>query len=86
MISDIEVLATPITVTSSVMRTFISAPSRDLTVSTGPSTLSMVPRMRTVGGCCAEAADPNTVTSASEASTRGINEDIFGMVFSLTSV
>src|ERR1700734_3086947 len=41
----------------------------------------MVPRMRTVGGCCAHVADPSTVTSASEASTRGTNEDIFGMVF-----
>jgi hypothetical protein len=82
LISDIVVLATPITVTSLVTRTFMSAPSRDLTVSMEPSTLSMVPRMRTDGGCCAHVADPSTVTSASEASRRGTNEDTFDMAFS----
>ncbi len=81
LMSAIVDLATPITVTSLVTRTFMSVPSRDLTVSTAPSTLSMVPRMRTVGGCWAHAAELNTVTSASEASARGTNEDSFGMIF-----
>ena len=40
-----------VTATLSVIRTFMSVPSRDLIISIGPSTLSMVPRMRT-GGCC----------------------------------
>src|ERR1700686_1855021 len=43
----------------------------------------MVPRMRTVGGSWAHAADPSTDMTVSEAtSTRGINEEIFGMAFS----
>src|SRR5439155_6482592 len=59
----------------------MSVPSRDLIDSIGPSTASMVPRIRTVGGCCADAADPSRVTKVSEAaSIRGHEED-FGMVF-----
>ena len=56
LISDSSVLATPNTATLSVMRTFMSVPSRDLIDSIEPSTASMVPRIRTVGGCCAHAA------------------------------
>src|SRR5256885_1727795 len=75
-------LATPTTATLSVMRTFISVPSRDFTVSKEPSMASMVPRTRTVGGCCAQPADPSTDTSASDAmSARGINQDIFAITF-----
>src|ERR1700732_2209513 len=81
LISDIEVLATPNTATLSVMRTFMSLPSRDFTVSKEPSTASMVPRIRTGGGCWAQAVDPSTDMTVSEASTRGNNE-YFGMVFS----
>src|SRR5436305_6576740 len=77
-------LATPTTATLSVMRTFISVPSRDFTVSKEPSMASIVPRTRTVGGCCAQPADPSTDTSASDAtSARGINQDIFAITFSL---
>ena len=47
----------------------MSVPSRDLIDSVGRSTASMVPRMRTVGGCCAQAADPSRVTKASEAAS-----------------
>src|ERR1035441_4506386 len=76
-------LATPNTATLSVMRTFMSAPSRDFTVSRGPSTASMVPRIRTVGGCWAHATDPSMDRAVSEAtSTRGINAEIFGMAVS----
>jgi hypothetical protein len=40
----------------------------------------MLPRMRTVGGCWAHAADASTAKAVSDAiSTRGINEEIFGM-------
>jgi hypothetical protein len=47
-----------------------------------PSTLSMVPRMRTVCGCWAQALDASTDTTASEATNaRGIHEEIFGMIF-----
>ena len=70
MISDSSVLATANTATLSVMRTFMSVPSRDLIDSMAPSTASMVPRIRTVGGCCAHAAVPSTVTKASEAASR----------------
>src|SRR5580700_1084175 len=70
------------------MRTFISVPSRDLIISIGPSTLSMVPRMRTGGGCWAHAAEVstgmevNTDRTVNEATNaRGIHEEIFGMVF-----
>src|ERR1700722_3045286 len=72
----------PTTTTLSVTRTFMSAPSRDLIISIGPSTLSMVPRMRTVCGCWAHAADPSAdITVSAATSVRGINEEIFGMTF-----
>src|SRR5260370_20471960 len=59
----------------------MSVPSRDFTVSREPSTASMVPRIRTGGGCCAHATDPPRDRTASEAaSTRG-NKEIFGMAF-----
>jgi hypothetical protein len=60
----------------------MSVPSRDFTVSSGPSTTSMVPRMRTDGGCWADAADPSADTTASAASARGSNEDILGIAIS----
>src|SRR5271169_893929 len=64
------------------MRTFIVSPSRDLIIITEPSTLSMVPRMRTVCGCWAHAAEASTDKIANEAtSARGIRDEIFGMVF-----
>jgi hypothetical protein len=47
----------------------------------GPSTLSMVPRMRTGGDCCAHATEPNIDNVSAAASARGINEEIPGMVF-----
>ena len=79
--SDSADLAMPITTTLSVMRTFISEPSRDFTVSTGPSTASMAPRMRTVAGACAHAAVANMDAAASEAaSARGINDETFMIV------
>src|SRR6202035_4737413 len=63
---------------------------RDLIISMAPSTLWMVPRMRTGGGCCAHATDPNTDDASSDAastdnvsaaaSARGLNEEIPGMV------
>jgi len=83
LISDIAVSATPNTATLSVMRTFMSAPSRDLIISMAPSTLSMVPRMRTDGGCCAHVTDASKdVTVNAATSARGINEETFGMVVS----
>ncbi len=50
-----------------------------------PSTLSIVPRMRTGGGACwAQATDPSTDKTVSEAtSARGINEELLGMAFFL---
>src|SRR5258708_34673056 len=43
----------------------------------------MVPRMRTVGGCCTHAAKPGMEITMSEAvSTRDINEAVFGMAAS----
>src|ERR1700679_77004 len=75
-----SLLAMPTTTTLSVMRTFMSVPSRDLIESMGPSTASMVPRMRTVGAGWAKAVVPRTDKIASEASARGRNEDI-GMDF-----
>jgi hypothetical protein len=46
-----------------------------------PSTLSMVPRIRTVGGCWAHATDPSTDMKVSDAaSRRGLNEAMFDMV------
>src|ERR1700730_3264947 len=82
--SDNSVLATPNTATLSVTRTFMSAPSRDLIIRLAPSTLSMVPRIRTVGGCCAHAEGPNTDMIVSEdASARGSNEEIFDMALPL---
>src|ERR1700688_4165998 len=80
--SDSALLAMPTTTTLSVILTFTSLPSRVLMLSVGPSTASMVPRIRTVGGCWAHAADASTVMSASDASARGSNEDSFGMVLS----
>src|SRR3982074_3197900 len=59
----------------------MSVPSRDLIISMGPSTLSMVPRMRTGGGCCAHATDPSTdMTVSDAASMRGIDGENFNMV------
>jgi hypothetical protein len=52
------------------MFTFTSLPSRDLMLSVAPSTASMVPRMRTVGGCWADAAA--TKTTANNAVTEAI--------------
>src|SRR6202035_3944128 len=75
-----SLLAMPTTTTLSVMRTFMSVPSRDVIESMGPSTASMVPRMRTVGAGWAKAVVPRTDKIASEASARGRNEDI-GMDF-----
>src|ERR1700734_1109094 len=77
LISDNSVFATPHTATLSVMRTFISSPSRDLMVRSEPSTASMVPRMRTGGGCWAHATDPSTVMAIIEAIRRVSKEDIF---------
>src|ERR1700722_9326390 len=59
------------------MRTFIWSPSRDLMVNSEPSTASMVPRMRTGGGCWAHATDPSTVMAIIEAIRRVSKEDIF---------
>jgi hypothetical protein len=42
----------------------------------------MVPRMRTDGGCWADATDPSADTTASAASARGSNEDILGIAIS----
>src|SRR6187549_640317 len=59
----------------------MSVPSRDLIIRKAPSTPSMVPRIRTVCGCCAHPEAPSTATSVSAATTaRGINPEIFGMV------
>src|SRR5882724_12495139 len=79
--SDSSVLTTPNTAALSVMRTFTSSPSRVLMVRSRPSTTSMVPRIRTVGACCAHATDPNIAMAASAAeSVRDIDELIFGMI------
>ena len=79
--SDLAILVTPMTATLSVIRTFMSVPSRDFTVSIEPSTASMVPRMRTDGGCCAHATEANTARAVSDdATTRVIDEVICGMV------
>src|SRR4029453_14153922 len=59
----------------------MSVPSRELIDSVGKSTASMVPRIRTVGGCCAQAADPSRVTKASEAAGMGRHENDFSIVF-----
>src|ERR1700761_5680536 len=68
----------PTTVILSVMLTFSSVPSRDLTVSVFPSTASMVPRMRTGCGFCASADAVRTSVVASEAtSRRGIHDISF---------
>ena len=65
----------------SVTVSFSSAPSRFLTTKTGPSTLSIVPRMRTVS--CAEAGKATqTKAKQAAASVRGIMPD---MVFLLGS-
>src|SRR5215217_1982826 len=74
-------LVTPTTVALSVMRTLTSLPSRDFTVSNEPSKASIVPRTRTVGGCCADAPNASTDMSASEAtSARGIIRDSVNIV------
>src|SRR4051794_10021633 len=65
--SDSSVLATPNTATLSVMRTFMSVPSRDLIDSIGPSTASIVPRIRTVGAGWAQASDENKEAASSDA-------------------
>src|SRR5882724_5748048 len=78
--SDSSVLTTPNTAALSVMRTFTSSPSRVLMVRTGPSTTSMVPRIRTVGACCAHATDVRTDRAASDATTRGISDEAFDMI------
>src|SRR5215471_21648805 len=59
LISDNEALTTPRTATlSAIFTLYVVWPSRDLTVSIGPSTPSTVPRTRTVGDCCwAKVAD-----------------------------
>src|SRR4051812_33359577 len=62
------------------MRTFMSVPSRDLIESTGPSTASMVPRIRTVGAGCARASDENSDAASSEAAkARVVGEAMYGM-------
>src|SRR5690349_10452132 len=60
----------------------MSVPSRDLIDRTGPSTASMVPRIRTVGvgGCCAQAVAANKVANVSEAANR---RDVVRMAVSL---
>src|SRR4029453_11374380 len=55
----------------------MSVPSRELIDSVGKSTASMVRRIRTVGGCCAQAADPSRVTKASEAAGKRRPEEEF---------
>src|SRR6516165_992639 len=58
------------------MRTFTSSPSRVLMVSTGPSTTSMVPRIRTGGGCWAQPADTKaTDDKATDARTDNAASD-----------
>jgi hypothetical protein len=42
--------------------------------------------MRTVGGCCAHAADPSRVTKVSEAASMRGHEEDFGMVFLPSSI
>src|SRR5579871_3574267 len=50
-------------------------------VSTGPSTASMVPRMRTVGACCAHATVPNTAMAVNIAApARGIDQEKIDMM------
>src|ERR1700686_2014946 len=58
-------------ITLSVIRTFISEPSRDFTVKIQPSRASKPPRMRTDGGCCADVAEASSDTAVSDAATRG---------------
>jgi hypothetical protein len=62
LISDSEALTTPRTATlSAIFTLYVVWPSRDLTVSIGPSTPSTVPRTRTVDDCCwAKVADVAT--------------------------
>src|SRR5581483_389127 len=69
-------LATPTTVTLSVILTFTSLPSRVLMPSIGPSTASMVPRMRTGGACCAQATVVRTDTAASAAVIQDVSFDM----------
>jgi len=84
LISDRSVLTTANTATLSVILTFTSVPSRVLIPSMLPSTLSMVPRMRTVGACCAKADEARMETAAKEAtSRRGIQMVGFGIGVSL---
>jgi hypothetical protein len=43
---------------------------------------SMVPRMRTVGGCCAHAGPSIEITMSDAGSTREVNDEVFGMAAS----
>src|SRR3954449_5693797 len=61
------------------MRTLTSLPSRVLMPSVLPSTLSMVPRMRTVGVCCAR-ADDVTMQAADAATPRRDIQVLFDML------
>src|SRR5438876_1016651 len=76
---------------SSVPSSFFTAPkmmilepvfTSDLApAKTGPSTISMVPRIRTVGACCVHATDVRMAMAATAAeSGREIDELIFGMI------
>src|SRR5258705_5326808 len=79
---EIAVLETLNTARLSVRRTFIPVPSRDFTASWEPSTASMVPRIRTVGDCCAHAGPSTDIAMSEAVSTRDINDEIFGMAAS----
>src|SRR5438445_13604913 len=58
LMSESAALMMPRTAALSVSLTlYVVCPSRDLTVSTGPSTASTVPRTRTGGGCWAKLTD-----------------------------
>src|ERR1700759_4129958 len=76
LICDSSVLTTANTATLSVMLTFTSLPSRVLMLKVGPSTASMVPRMRTGGACCAQATVVRTDSAASAAVIQDVS---FGM-------
>src|SRR3954462_8145282 len=61
------------------MFTFTSVPSRVLMARVLPSTLSMVPRMRTVGAGCAE-TDTMETTAHAATTARGIQLFSFDMI------
>src|ERR1700727_1108164 len=65
----------------SVTVSFSSAPSRFLTTKTGPSMLSIVPRMRTVS--CAEAGKA-TQTKARQAAARLRDISVRGIMLDIT--